>query len=167
MRMVPRIDMSELHDLIIVLRTQSDIEASVVRGLLETHGIQALLASDVPHSVLPLAIDGLGEVRLSVRADQAEAAARLIADYRDDVAARSGKIGDELQTLEQALDYDFRDKGLLEHALTHRSRAHEGHYPSLHPSLTAANRGPENHWIPPCRNTFAIAWRRWRSRITA
>ena len=123
--MVPRVDVSELHDLIIVLRTQSDIEASVVRGLLETHGIQALLASDVPHSVLPLTIDGLGEVRLSVRADQAEAATRLIADYRDDVAARGGKIGDELQTLEQALDYDFRDKGLLEHALTHRSRAHE------------------------------------------
>ena len=109
----------------VIFRTQSDVEASVVRGLLETHGIHALLASDVPHTVFPLTIDGLGEVRLSVREDQAETAKQLIADYRDEVAARVGQLRDEFDALEISLGYEFRDKGLLEHALTHRSRAHE------------------------------------------
>ena len=109
----------------VIFRTQSDVEASVVRGLLETHGIRALLASDVPHTVFPLSIDGLGEVRLSVREDQAETAKQLIADYRDEVAATVGKLRDEFDALEMSLGYEFRDKGLLEHALTHRSRAHE------------------------------------------
>ena len=34
-------------------------------------------------------------------------------------------IRDEFVTLESRLRYRFRDRGLLEHALTHRSRAHE------------------------------------------
>ena len=109
----------------VVFRTQSDIEASVVRGLLETHGIQVLLSSDVPHTVFPLTIDGLGEVRLSVRLDQAAEAQQLIADCRDQVAARVGRLQDEFAALETALGYAFRDRGLLEHALTHRSRVHE------------------------------------------
>ena len=110
---------------IIVFRTQSDIEASVVRGLLETQGMQVLLSSDVPHTVFPLTINGLGEVRLSVRADQADLACRLIADYRDDVGARVEHLSDDFVALEAVLGYAFRDRGLLEHALTHRSRAHE------------------------------------------
>ena len=110
---------------IVVFRTQSDIEASVVRGLLETQGMQVLLSSDVPHTVFPLTINGLGEVRLSVRADQADLACRLIADYRDDVGARVGHLSDDFVALEAVLGYTFRDRGLLEHALTHRSRAHE------------------------------------------
>lgn len=112
-------------NLTVIFRTQSDIEASVVVGLLETHGIRALQASDVPHSVFPLTIDGLGEVRLSVREDQAEGARQLIADYQNEVAAKVGRLRDEFDALEAALGYRFHDKGLLEHALTHRSRAHE------------------------------------------
>ena len=70
-------------------------------------------------------INGLGEVRLSVREDQAATATQLIVDYRDEVAATVGKLRDEFDALEMSLGYEFRDKGLLEHALTHRSRAHE------------------------------------------
>ena len=111
--------------LAVVLRTQSDVEAHVARALLETHGIRALVSSDVSHAVFPLAIDGLGEVRLSVRADEAERAARLLGDYRAgaEAAAESGR--DDLPALEARLGYAFGDRGLLARALTHRSRAHE------------------------------------------
>ncbi len=34
-------------------------------------------------------------------------------------------FGSELEPLERVIGYRFRDRGLLEHALTHRSRAHE------------------------------------------
>ena len=76
--------------LAVVLRTQSDVEASIARALLETHGIPAVVSSDVSHAVFPLAIDGLGEVRLSVRADEAARATRLLGDYRAGAAAASG-----------------------------------------------------------------------------
>ena len=114
-----------LMELIVIFRTQSDIEANIVRGLLETHGIRALLSSDVPHSVWPLTIDGLGEVRLSVRADEADEAQRVIHGYRDDLRGRVVRLRTNFETLEKRLNYTFRDRGLLEQALTHRSCAHE------------------------------------------
>jgi ribonuclease-3 len=39
--------------------------------------------------------------------------------------ARVVPFGSELAPLEQRIGYRFRDRGLLEHALTHRSRVHE------------------------------------------
>ena len=107
--------------LTVVLRTRSDVEAEVVRTLLETHGIRAVTGSDVSHAVFPLAIGGLGEVRVSVRADEAERAARLLGEYR----AGADPLGDARSRLERRLGYAFVDRGLIERALTHRSRAHE------------------------------------------
>jgi ribonuclease-3 len=111
---------------VIVFRARSEIEAAVVQALLDAHGIEASVSSDSPQAVFPLAIDGLGEVRLAVCAEDAEAATRLIDTHRED-AARQGQpaTGEELSALEGALGYRFRDRGLLEHALTHRSRANE------------------------------------------
>jgi hypothetical protein len=48
-------------DLVVIFRTQSDVEASIVRGLLEAHGIPSVVASDVPHNVFPLNVAELGE----------------------------------------------------------------------------------------------------------
>lgn len=111
---------------VVVFRTHSDVEASIVRGLLDAHGITAALSSDVPHSLFPLSVDGLGEVRITVSASDAEAASRLIADYRqDDRRGAVIPLRDEFVDLESAIGYRFRDRGVLEHALTHRSRAHE------------------------------------------
>ena len=111
--------------LVVVLRTQSDVEASIAQALLETHGIRAAISSDVSHALFPLAIDGLGEVRLSVRADEAARATRLLGDYRAGAAAAAGSPRDGLPVLEARLGYAFADRDLIERALTHRSRAHE------------------------------------------
>ena len=102
--------------LTVVFRTQSDIEANVVRGLLETRGIRTLLTSAAPQAVFPLSLDGLGEVRLAVRTDDAEEALRTIDDFRNEATTAA---------LEARIGYAFRDRELLEQALTHRSRAHE------------------------------------------
>ncbi len=115
-----------MADPVIIFRTQSDIEASIVRGLLDAHGIAAMPSSDLPHSVFPLSIDGLGEVRLTVRAEDADEARRVIADYREEnERGRVVRLRDEFEDLQASIAYRFRDRGLLEHALTHRSRAHE------------------------------------------
>jgi ribonuclease III len=115
--------------LTVVFRTHSDIEASIVRGLLEAHGIETAASSDLTHSVFPLTIDGLGEVRVSVPADCAEAAQRIIREQG--TAAAPGdvvRIVDEtrdLSALEARLGYAFREAAILDRALTHRSRANE------------------------------------------
>jgi hypothetical protein len=56
-----------VSDLVVIFRTQSDVEASIVRGLLEANGIPSVVASDVPHNVFPLNVAELGEVRVSAR----------------------------------------------------------------------------------------------------
>ena len=115
-----------MSDLVVIFRTQSDVEASVVRGLLETHGMPAVVSSDLPHSIFPLAINGLGEVRLSVHPDDADEALRIIESHRTELPnGRVVRLRDEFETLEHAVAYHFRDRGLLEHAMTHASRANE------------------------------------------
>ncbi len=114
-------------ELVIIFRTPSEIEASVVRGLLETHGIDSVLLSDNSRTVFPLALnDESWERRVAVSAENAEAAKRIIASHRDDTSGgRVVPFGSELEPLERRIGYRFRDRGLLEHALTHRSRVHE------------------------------------------
>jgi ribonuclease-3 len=115
-----------LPDLVVIFRTHSDIEAQVVRSLLEAHGIMSVLASDIPHSVFPLSVDPLGEVRLSVREDDADDAKQVIDSHRTEL--KNGEVvrlRDEFDLLERAIGYRFRDRGLLEHAMTHTSKANE------------------------------------------
>lgn len=97
----------------------------MVRALLDAHAIEASLTSDAARAVFPLSVDGLGEVRLTVCGDDADRAAQVIASYRDDQARGMQPGPAEFAALEAAIGHRFRDRGLLEHALTHRSRAHE------------------------------------------
>jgi len=113
-------------DFVVIFRTHSDIEAQLVRGLLETLGVMSILSSDVPHSIFPLSVDGLGEVRIAVHPNDADEAQRIIASHRTEM--KNGhvvRLRDEFETLQQAIGYRFRDRGLLEHAMTHTSRANE------------------------------------------
>src|SRR6185503_6936068 len=77
-------------DLVVIFRTHSDIEAQIVRGLLETHGIMSVVSSDVLHAVFPLSVDGLSEVRISVHSSEAEEAQRTIDAHRTEL--KSGQV---------------------------------------------------------------------------
>jgi len=112
-----------MSDLVIVFRTTSSVEAEVVKGLLEAHGIAALLESDMPRTPFPMS---LHEMRLSVQPDVADRARRVIDSHREErTTGRVIPFGAEFEPLERVIGYRFRDRGLLEHALTHRSRVHE------------------------------------------
>ena len=112
-----------LSDLVVIFRTPSPIEADVVRGLLDAHGIPALVTSDMARTPFPFS---LNELRVTVSDAMAEQARRLIASHREEVGpAGIAPFGSELEPLERRIGYRFRDRGLLEHALTHRSRVHE------------------------------------------
>jgi ribonuclease III len=115
-----------MTDLTVVFRCASDIEARVVRGLLESHGIASLLSSGLSHSIFPVAVDGNADIRISVRSEDADQAQRLIESHRTEVpGGRVIPLRKEFAELQERAGYHFRDAGLLEHALTHTSRANE------------------------------------------
>ncbi len=109
--------------LTVIFRTPSQIEADVVRGLLETHGIQTIVSSDMSRTPFPLAVN---ELRIAVHDEEADRAKRIIASHREESGpGRVVPFGSELEPLERRIGYRFKDRGMLEHALTHRSRVHE------------------------------------------
>lgn len=115
-----------MRALTVVFRTSSDIEASVVQALLDSHGIESVRTGNSPAGVFVFAVSPLGETLVSVRDEEADEATRVITSHRERVGAGTVvPIRHEFVDLEVRIGYRFRDRGLLEHALTHRSKAHE------------------------------------------
>ena len=115
-----------MSDFVTIFASRSPIEADVVRGLLEANGVMPIVSTAIPRSVFPFTVSDLGEVRLSVHQDEAEEARRIIDGHRTEL--QTGKVvrlRDEFEVLQRAIEYRFRDRGLLEHAMTHTSRANE------------------------------------------
>jgi ribonuclease-3 len=115
-----------VSDFVTIFSTRSPVEADVVRGLLEANGVMAFILSANSRSIFPFSVSGLGEVRIAVHPDEVDEARRIIDGHRTEV--RTGQVvrlRDEFGGLERAIDYRFRDRGLLEHAMTHTSRANE------------------------------------------
>ncbi len=110
---------------VVVFATTSDIEASVVLALLDSQGISGFRITGNPQAILPMSMSPLGEVRIAVPEDIADEARRIIESHREDVGARVVRLRNEFDEIEARIDYRFKDRGLLEHALTHKSRAAE------------------------------------------
>ena len=67
------------EELVKVFDTDEESEAMVVRGLLESAGIEAMIQNrEAPQDILP----GVGGVVIMVRPDQAEEAVQTIEAYR-------------------------------------------------------------------------------------
>ena len=109
----------------VVFTTTSDIEASVVMSLLDSHGIASFRISGNTQAIWPMAVNPLGEIRIAVPASVADEARQIIESHREDVGTRVVRLRDEFDDLQRRIGYRFRDRGLLEHALTHKSRAAE------------------------------------------
>ncbi|NOT26353.1 MAG: ribonuclease III [Acidobacteria bacterium] len=72
-----------------------------------------------------MVVNALGEIRIAVAEDVSEEALRVIDSHREELGTRVVRLRDEFEELQDRIGYRFRDRGLLEHALTHRSRAAE------------------------------------------
>ena len=71
-------------ELVVIFHTPSEVEANVVRGLLETHGIESALLSDNSRTAFPLQLnDQAWERRVAVHPENATAALRIIESHRD------------------------------------------------------------------------------------
>ncbi len=69
--------------LVEVAAVYNDIEANIIKSLLESAGIDCVLVTQVPHSVYPITLDGLGEVKIKVLDIHEEAAKQVIRDYEE------------------------------------------------------------------------------------
>ena len=89
--------------------------------------MMSVVSSDVPQSIFPLSVERPRRGALAVHPDEADDAQRIIDEppHRVDQNGQVVRLRDEFEALQQAIGYRFRDRGLLEHAMTHTSRANE------------------------------------------
>ncbi len=94
--------------------------------MLDSHGVESLRTSGPTPGLFPFALNPLGDTQISVRDEDAADAVRIIESHREQVGGGIVvPLPQEFDALEGRLGYRFRDRGLLEHALTHKSKAHE------------------------------------------
>ncbi len=80
------------EELVQVFDTKDDSEALVVRGLLESAGIEAIITSqEAPQEILP----GVGGLSVLVSPEQAEEARSLIQDYRNNPGGGDDTLSDD------------------------------------------------------------------------
>ena len=65
-------------ELVEACREQGHMRANVIKSMLEAAGIPAILSYDAASLVFGLTVDGLGQVRVMVRPEDAEAAQALL-----------------------------------------------------------------------------------------
>jgi len=64
--------------LVEVYKASGELEAQVVKGLLDSYGVACLLKSNAAPSVHMFAVDGMGEIKVMVFSSMAEKARKLI-----------------------------------------------------------------------------------------
>ncbi|MGD1047845.1 MAG: DUF2007 domain-containing protein [Candidatus Krumholzibacteriaceae bacterium] len=57
---------------------QGDFEAQVLKGMLESEGIEVAIRAGVSQNVLPLTVNGLGEMKLYVKEEDYPAAQAIM-----------------------------------------------------------------------------------------
>lgn len=75
--------MKRNEKLVEVYRASGEMEAQVIRSLLEYNGIPSILQGDAARNIYGVTVDGIGEVRIMVWEHAAEDARSLIKG-RDD-----------------------------------------------------------------------------------
>jgi hypothetical protein len=70
--------LSKGEELVEVYRASGEMEAQVIRSLLEYHGIPCLLKGEAARNIYGLTVDGIAEVRIMVWERMADRARALI-----------------------------------------------------------------------------------------
>ncbi len=70
--------MAKREKLVEVYRASGELEALVIKGLLESSGIRCILRSDAAFSVHVFTVDGMGEVKVEVLESLADEAREII-----------------------------------------------------------------------------------------
>ena len=71
------------RELVELTSVQGEMEGKIIHGILESEGIIALVKSDIVHSVHPISVDGLGEVKIFVQRKDLTKAKIVLKEYRE------------------------------------------------------------------------------------
>jgi len=63
----------------------NDVEANLIRTILDEAGIDCLLITQVPHSIYPFTVNGLAETKIKVLASELENAKAVLADSKENL----------------------------------------------------------------------------------
>jgi hypothetical protein len=69
------------EELLLVHEAQGEVEAGIIRSLLDAHGITTLATGMSTQSVYPFTMDGLGKILIMVRADDLARAREMIREH--------------------------------------------------------------------------------------
>lgn len=68
-------------DFVEIYRTWNEQKAGMIKELLGDYDIECYLSSHITHSVYPIPVDGLGEIRVMVPAEEEEESRDIIANF--------------------------------------------------------------------------------------
>jgi hypothetical protein len=74
-------DAEEKSEMIELCRVSNESEALTIKSLLSSQGIKCMLKSNIDHSVYPITVDGLGEVRIMVMSKDARESNKILETY--------------------------------------------------------------------------------------
>jgi len=69
------------EELVELITVQGDFEAQVLKGMLESGGIEVAIRAGVSQNILPFTVDGLGQMKLFVMEKDLAAAQLLMKEY--------------------------------------------------------------------------------------
>lgn len=81
--MMPIDEHLDRERLVEVAITHNEVEANIIKSLLDAAGIDCLLVTQTPHNVLPVNINGLGAFKIKVLDHSVGAAKAVIQDYEN------------------------------------------------------------------------------------
>ena len=78
---------------VVLVVAQGEIEAQVLRSVLESEGIVVAYTSSIAQNVHPISVDGLGAITLHVRAEDRKRAEEILREYK----TRAADAGDSIE----------------------------------------------------------------------
>ena len=73
--------------MVTLVEVQGEHEASVIKGLLDSHDIPCMLSGNVAQGVHPFTMDGLGAIRIQVNDGDEERARTILDEHLRDADA--------------------------------------------------------------------------------
>ena len=70
------------EELVELITVQGDFEAQVLKGMLESGGIEVAIRAGVSQNILPFTVDGLGQMKLFVKEHDLAAAKAFMDEHR-------------------------------------------------------------------------------------
>ena len=115
--------MTKIVDARTVLRADSNDAANFARRFYQRHGIAVETSARLLSGSLPGA--GFDKIAIMVGACNETAARELLDGLTEGITAHVERVETMYEVLEAKLSYVFKDRTILEQALTHRSKARE------------------------------------------